>query len=46
MWRSWANATEGAAGLDLTAALEQPMVIEPGARALVPTGLAIELPAR
>jgi dUTP pyrophosphatase len=39
-------ATEGAAGLDLTAALEQPMVIEPGARALVPTGLAIELPAR
>src|SRR5687768_9790310 len=39
-------ATEGAAGLDLTAALAQPMVIEPGARALVPTGLAIELPAR
>jgi dUTP pyrophosphatase len=39
-------ATEGAAGLDLTAALEQPLVIEPGARALVPTGLAIELPAR
>jgi dUTP pyrophosphatase len=39
-------ATEGAAGLDLTAALEQPMVIEPGARALVPTGLSIELPAR
>jgi dUTP pyrophosphatase len=39
-------ATEGAAGLDLTAALEQPMVIEPGARALVTTGLAIELPAR
>lgn len=39
-------ATDGAAGLDLTAALEQPMVIEPGGRALVPTGLAIELPAR
>jgi dUTP pyrophosphatase len=39
-------ATEGAAGLDLTAALEQPLVIEPGGRALVPTGLAIELPAR
>jgi len=38
-------ATEGAAGLDLTAALGQPMVIEPGARALVPTGLAIALPA-
>jgi len=38
-------ATEGAAGLDLTAALEQPLVIEPGARVLVPTGLAIELPA-
>ena len=38
--------TEGAAGLDLLAALEagNPMVLAPGARALVPTGLTIELP--
>jgi dUTP pyrophosphatase len=33
-----------AAGCDLTAALEAPMVLEPGRRALVPTGLAIALP--
>lgn len=39
-------ATEGAAGLDLSAALERELVLPPGARALVPTGLAIELPAR
>jgi len=37
---------DGAAGLDLLAALEagNPMVLAPGARALVPTGLTIELP--
>ena len=36
----------GAAGLDLPAAcpFEAPIVIAPGARALVPTGLALELP--
>lgn len=35
-----------AAGLDLRAALpvNEPMMLEPGKRALVPTGLAIELP--
>ncbi|WP_334176698.1 dUTP diphosphatase [Pseudoxanthobacter sp.] len=39
-------ATRGAAGLDLRAALpaDQPLVLAPGARALVPTGLAIALP--
>ena len=37
--------TEGAAGMDLRAFLEAPMVIEPGKRALVSTGLRIELPA-
>jgi dUTP pyrophosphatase len=37
-----AYATPGAAGMDLLAARE--MVIPPGGRALVPTGLAIALP--
>jgi dUTP pyrophosphatase len=36
----------GAAGLDLTAAVakNQPLVLAPGARALVPTGFILELP--
>jgi dUTP pyrophosphatase len=38
-------ATEAAAGLDLAAALTEPLTIEPGAWAAVPTGLAIALPA-
>lgn len=39
-------ASEGAAGLDLVAALApgQKLVLEPGARDLVPTGVAIGLP--
>jgi dUTP pyrophosphatase len=39
-----AYATEGAAGLDLSAALEAPLVIRRGAWEAVPTGLAIALP--
>lgn len=41
-----AYQTEGAAGLDLVAALDQkaPITLAPGARALVPTGLIMELP--
>lgn len=41
-----AYASEGAAGLDLHAALPpgQKLVLEPGARDLVPTGLSIALP--
>lgn len=39
-----AYATPGAAGMDLLAAVTEPQVIAPGARALVPTGLAIALP--
>ena len=39
-----APATAGAAGLDLMAAVEGELVLEPGARALVPTGFAIALP--
>ena len=34
-----------AAGLDLLAAVENPLWLEPGSQALVPTGLAISLPA-
>jgi dUTP pyrophosphatase len=37
-------ATPLAAGLDLAAALAEPLTLEPGARALVPTGIAIALP--
>jgi dUTP pyrophosphatase len=33
-----------AAGLDLAAALDQPLILAPGARALVPTGLAVAIP--
>ena len=40
-----AYATPGAAGLDLAAAVREPIVIPPGGRAVVPTGLAIALPA-
>jgi dUTP pyrophosphatase len=36
--------TAGAAGMDLASALERPLVLEPGARAAVPTGWAIEIP--
>jgi len=37
-------ASAGAAGLDLAAALGEPMLLLPGARAAVPTGIAIALP--
>jgi dUTP pyrophosphatase len=37
-------ASEGAAGLDLLAAIAEPMELAPGARRLIPTGLAIALP--
>jgi dUTP pyrophosphatase len=40
-----AYATELSAGMDLAAAIVEPIVLEPGARALVPTGLAVALPA-
>lgn len=35
--------TEGAAGMDLCAAIEEPIVLKPLERMLVPTGLKIEL---
>lgn len=37
-------ATADSAGLDLLAAIDAPMTLAPGARALVPSGLAIALP--
>ena len=39
-----AYATEGAAGLDLLAAVAEPVEIPPGGRALIPTGLRMALP--
>ena len=36
--------TGGAAGMDLTAAPPRPVVLEPGQRALIPTGISVELP--
>lgn len=38
-------ATEQSAGMDLSAALEEAFELAPGERALIPTGLAIALPA-
>jgi dUTP pyrophosphatase len=37
-------ASDGAAGADLRAALDAPLTIPPGGRALVPTGLVLEIP--
>ncbi|MDA3963746.1 MAG: dUTP diphosphatase [Planctomycetota bacterium] len=39
-----AYATAGAAGLDLQAAVSEPVSVLPGARALVPTGLSFAVP--
>lgn len=41
-----AYATSGSAGLDLRAALEQPLVLQPGQSELIPTGFAIHLKDR
>lgn len=42
-WPLPAYATGGSAGLDLRAVLDAPLVLEPGATVLVPTGLAIHV---
>jgi dUTP pyrophosphatase len=39
-----AYATDGAAGADLCAAVESALILEPGERAAVPTGLVLEVP--
>jgi dUTP pyrophosphatase len=38
------SMSEAAAGLDLTATLDAPIVVAPGERAMVPTGIALALP--
>lgn len=42
-WELPAYATAHSAGMDLRAALEAPLRLEPGAAALVPSGLAIHI---
>jgi dUTP pyrophosphatase len=37
-------ATDGAAGADLCAAVDTPLILAPGERAAVPTGFVVELP--
>ena len=39
-----AYASPGAAGADLRAAVAEPLVVAPGARLVVPTGLVLEIP--
>lgn len=36
--------TEGSAGMDIKAHLDEPVEIKPGGRALIPTGLFMEIP--
>jgi dUTP pyrophosphatase len=36
-------ATDGSAGLDMRACIDQPLQVEPGATELIPTGLAIHI---
>ena len=38
------KATAGSAGFDLRAAIEQPVLIEPGGLASIPTGIAVGFP--
>ncbi len=39
------RATEGSAGMDLSACIDQAVTIRPGELKLIPTGIAIELPS-
>ncbi len=39
-------ATEGAAGMDLRACIDEPMTINPGETVLIPTGMAIHIADR
>lgn len=39
-----AYQSHGASGFDVRACLDKPMVLKPGERALVPTGLSFEIP--
>ncbi|MBQ2603514.1 MAG: dUTP diphosphatase [Clostridia bacterium] len=40
------RATDGAAGADLYACIDQPVTIESGDLVMIPTGIAIELPTK
>ncbi|MFT4198863.1 MAG: dUTP diphosphatase [Pseudoxanthomonas sp.] len=42
-WPLPAYATEASAGMDLRAALDAPLLLEPGQAALVPSGIAIHI---
>ena len=42
-WPLPSYATEGSAGLDLRAMLNEPLILEPGQTQLLPTGLAIHI---
>ena len=39
-------ATAASAGVDLCAALKEPLIVKPGKNVKIPTGLAIELPSQ
>lgn len=39
-------ATPGSAGIDLTANIDKPIIINPGCRVMIPTGIAVGLPSR
>ncbi len=36
--------TDGSAGMDLVAAVSEPVILKPGMRALIPTGMIFEIP--
>lgn len=42
-WPLPAYATEGSAGMDLRACMDEPLRLEPGQTALIPSGMAIHL---
>ena len=44
-WPDPSYATEASAGMDLRACIEEPLLLRPLERALVPTGIFIELPS-
>lgn len=39
------RATQGSAGLDLSACMDEPIILAPGNLAMIPTGLAVALPS-
>ncbi len=39
-----AYASEGSSGMDIRAALEEPLVLDPGEIKMIPTGLAVSIP--